>query len=203
ADITGALLPSHMEDLEGKLRDILVEHSKWVESGGRAGKQADFSRHDLREKDLRRVSLGTAKFEYAVLAGCNLTGALLVMSDFSFADLRNANLQQADLRGARFNRANLSGANLTGARVGPMSIRGTMEYVWPSDLSLSRLNNTILRGTDLSHLNMEGANLEGADLRDADLTGANLKDAFCKGADFRGAQTKNLDCRGATGLELD
>ena len=61
AVITGALLPSHMEDLEGKLRDILVEHSKWVESGGRSGKQADFSRHDLREKDLRRVSLGTAK----------------------------------------------------------------------------------------------------------------------------------------------
>ena len=203
ADITNALLPTQMDGLEGKLRDILINHAKWVDSGGRDGEQADFSRHDLRDKDLRRVNLGTAKFEYSVLAGCNFSAAMLVMSDFGFADMRKADLKQADMRGAKFSRANLSGADLTGARLGPMSIRGTMEYVWPTDLSLSRLTGSILRGADLSHVNFEGANLEGADLRDADLNGANLRDSFCKGADFRGANVKDIDIRGAQKIDLE
>jgi len=64
-----------------QLKEILEEHGKWVESGGKEGKKAN----------LQKAVLWRAK-----LQGANLDGA---------------NLQKADLRKANLREASLSGAN--------------------------------------------------------------------------------------------
>ena len=63
-----------------KLRKILDEHKRWIETNQREG-----SRADLREADLR---------------GADLRGANLWEANLQGADLRRADLQGADLRGA-------------------------------------------------------------------------------------------------------
>lgn len=75
-----------------KLRKILDEHKRWIETNQREG-----SRADLREADLRGADLREADLRRADLWGANLRGA----------DLRGADLWEADLRGA-----DLWGANL-------------------------------------------------------------------------------------------
>ena len=83
-----------------KLRKILDEHKRWIETNQREG-----SRADLREADLRRADLWRA----------NLWGADLREADLQRADLREADLRRADLRGANLRRAGLREANLRGA----------------------------------------------------------------------------------------
>jgi len=63
-----------------KLRKILDEHKRWIETNQREG-----SRADLREADLW---------------GADLRGANLWEANLQGADLRRADLQGADLRGA-------------------------------------------------------------------------------------------------------
>ena len=75
-----------------KLRKILDEHKRWIETNQREG-----SRADLREADLQRADL-----QRADLQGAGLQGA-----DLREADLREADLQGADLRGADLRGANL------------------------------------------------------------------------------------------------
>ena len=83
-----------------KLRKILDEHKRWIETNQREGSRADLRGADLREADLWRA---------------NLWGADLREADLQRADLREADLREADLWRANLWRANLWGANLWGA----------------------------------------------------------------------------------------
>ncbi len=74
-----------------QLKEILEEHGKWVESGGKEGKKAN----------LQKAVLWRAKLQGANLDGANLQKA----------DLRRTNLREADLRKANLREASLSGAN--------------------------------------------------------------------------------------------
>ena len=65
-----------------KLRKILDEHKRWIETNQREG-----SRADLREANLRRADLQGADLREANLQGADLWGA----------DLRRADLRRADL----------------------------------------------------------------------------------------------------------
>ncbi len=85
-----------------RLKEILEVHRKWVESGGKEGKQAD-----LREANLRGVNLREA----------NLQGAGMIKADLQEANLVEANLQEATPLGANFQGAVLRDANLQGAKL--------------------------------------------------------------------------------------
>ena len=113
------------KDSVGALPDsvtaALVEHRRWVETGGTEGEQADFSGADLSRLELTAVQLQNAKLVRAKFRATDLTRAELVDADLAGAWLQGADLHQADLRranlaGAKFRDANLSGADLTGAR---------------------------------------------------------------------------------------
>ena len=80
-----------------KLRKILDEHKRWIETNQRDGSRADLRGANLREAYLRGATLWGADLREANLRGATLWGA----------DLRGANLWGADLRGA-----NLLGADL-------------------------------------------------------------------------------------------
>jgi uncharacterized protein YjbI with pentapeptide repeats len=93
-------------------------------------------------------------------AGCDLTGAGLVLAKLPGADLSNANLAGANLSQADLTGANLSGANLVGVS---------------------------LAGANLTGANLSGANLVGVDLRSTYLAGANLTSAKLEMANIRDA----------------
>jgi uncharacterized protein YjbI with pentapeptide repeats len=91
--------------------EVLDQHRRWAESGGKEGVQGDLSGCNLSEADLTSVNL-----QGAVLQKVNFRGA-----DLSMANLRGASLVEADLRdtnllGTEFSGANLMGANFYGAQ---------------------------------------------------------------------------------------
>jgi hypothetical protein len=105
---------------------------------------------DLRETDLRNVTLADAHLEGAILLGSHLKNANLTKVHLFKANLSSAILDNAVLSGAHLNRAYLRfahlkqtilyGANLTGADLG---------------------------STDLEDAGLRSSHLEGADLRGA------------------------------------
>lgn len=93
-------------------------------------KDIDF---DLRDVDLRGVSLSYADLSNLDLSGINLLAVDLSYANLSNANLEGANLKYADLYGVDLSYANLKNANLEGAA---------------------------LFGVDLTDANLEGANLD-------------------------------------------
>ena len=87
---------------QAKLRKILDEHKRWIETNQREG-----SRANLRGANLRRANL-----QGADLRGAYLWGADLREANLQGADLQGANLRGADLRGADLRGAYLQGADL-------------------------------------------------------------------------------------------
>lgn len=85
---------------QAKLRKILDEHKRWIETNQSEGSRADLQGADLLGADLQGADL----------QGADLRGADLWRADLRGADLRGASLREANLR-----RANLWGANLWGA----------------------------------------------------------------------------------------
>ena len=143
-----------------KLKKILDDHRRWLDSKGKSGERAlliyarlvgaDFygvplSRVNLQGADLREADLAEADLYEANLQDTKMAGAIL-----EWASLDGANLKQADLQGANLRWANLEGCNLTGA--------------------------------NLRFANFEGANLKGAKLIEADLYGTNLRNTDMNGA---------------------
>lgn len=102
------------------LDEILRLHSRWLETDGAEGEEADFrgctlSNADLVGANLAEVWLTKANLTGAKLIGANLTGANLNRADLTSAYLVSANLIEAffletDLTDARLDEANLDGA---------------------------------------------------------------------------------------------
>ncbi len=138
-----------------ELKQILAQHKKWLETGGKDGEQANLMKADLSwysyankdlvfyEADLKKAYLSDANFQGTYLMRANLQGAYLWRTDLSGALLVEANLKGAHLYLADFNGADLLGA--------------------------------ILRAADLSNANFTGAkSLLAEQLAGLDLTGATL-----------------------------
>jgi len=90
--------------------EILEQHGDWLDSGGEAGIQADFSRENLEGADLI-----DARLQDALLNKTILRHADLMLADLRGASLLQANLQDANLLGTVFRHSNLQAANLSGA----------------------------------------------------------------------------------------
>ncbi len=179
-----------LENLGKTLPDLLKEHTVWVSTVGRKGRQLDLSGYDLREViDLRDYPLTAIRAVGANFLNQHLENAELQSAVFDRADFRDCHLEQADLRGSSLKYAEMARANLKGALLCPLQFdrpNGTkrLQRVDLSganfryaDLSDTDLRDCILMGVDLTN-----ANLRGADLRRADLTGALLKNASLDGA---------------------
>jgi uncharacterized protein YjbI with pentapeptide repeats len=117
---------------ETDLRELLLQHSAWLEFKGEAGTQADLTRAslegaDLTDANLREAVLNRVNLKRADLLLANLQGASLLEADLRDTNLLGCNLQETDLRGATLEGATgllsgqLAGANLFGATL-PASI---------------------------------------------------------------------------------
>ena len=109
------------------LKHILENHSVWINTDEKEGKQANLAGYNLRGIVLLGENLKKANFK-----GAYLYGAYLKNSNFEKANLSDANLRGANLRWVNLQEANLSGSNLMRA-----------------DLHESNLKETNLFGTNL------------------------------------------------------
>lgn len=109
-----------------EFEDVLEQHRRWIESGGRSGTRADlaganFEDADMIGAELAGANLFRANFRGADLLMANFRGACLVEADLRDANLVGANLHEASLAGAKLGTASgllapqLAGANLLGA----------------------------------------------------------------------------------------
>jgi nucleoid DNA-binding protein len=142
------------------LKDILVDHRRWLDSEGKNGEKAVLIRARLVRADLYGLRLSQANFQEADLRG----------ADLSEADLYEANFQEASMVDAILEWASLDGANLKWA-----DLQG-------ADLRWANLEGTNLTGANLRFADFEGANLKGAKLCEADLYGTNLRNTDMQGA---------------------
>jgi uncharacterized protein YjbI with pentapeptide repeats len=147
-----------------KLKKILENHRRWLNSEGQKGQRAVLANAALVEADLYA----------AYLSRVNLEGADLRGADLAEADLYEANFQDANMVDAVLEWASLDGANLKGA-----TLQG-------ADLRWANLEGANLTGANLRWANFEGANLKGAKLREADLYGTNLRNTDMDGAILTG-----------------
>ncbi|MBM4375913.1 MAG: DUF2169 domain-containing protein [Deltaproteobacteria bacterium] len=152
------------------------------------GPGADFSWHDLSDRDLRGYDLSGANFEGATLSrarldGCNLAGARLVGAALSRANLTGARCRGADLTRAVLSRTTAADADFREARLE----RATL---LDADLASARLDGAKgdgaqLRKTNLSAAKLEGASFEFCVFDECTLEGAMLARANVKRSLFR------------------
>lgn len=200
-DLSKAETLKSLDSMDRSLKQVIMDHMKWVASNGKEGVRAVLSKFDLSGQDLSKVNLAAADLSFCQLTGADLSRSDLIMADLSYADLRAARLTRADLRGAKLARANLKGADMTGVVMTAVNISNRAGGgEWRASLDSAKVMDAVLAGADLRNGDMTGADFRKADLRDANLSGSLLTDAKFDEADMRGTNIENTDKRGASGL---
>jgi nucleoid DNA-binding protein len=157
-------LESHGLNQPDRLKEILENHRRWLQSGKKVARKAALKNAALRHTDFY--------------------GAYLPRINLSYADLRGADMSESDLYGADLQEANLADAVLTWAVLDEAKLRkASLEG---ADLRWANLEGADLTEANLRWANFEGANLREAKLFNADLYGANLKNTDMEDAVFTG-----------------
>lgn len=193
--ITEKDMGSKLENLGKTLPKLLEEHTLWVATAGRAGRQLDLSGYDLHDVlNLKSFPLTAIRAMGANFLNQDLQEAELQSAVFDRSDFRDCKMMRADLRGSSFKYANFSRTDLTKARLCPLEFHKENEIsrLQRTDLSGTNLRYASLRHADLRDCILMGVDLTGAalhhcDLRRADLTGAILKGAIFENARLDGA----------------
>ncbi|MFE7582337.1 pentapeptide repeat-containing protein [Streptomyces gardneri] len=172
---------------------------------------------DLRQANLRGLSMVTPNLEGANFAGADLSGALLKSprlreADFSGAKLVGATITErertelhdfpprADLSGANFRHADLTDADLSFAEMPGAVFHGanlTGAQFNGAQLNDAGLGEGVSFGTPPPPANLTGASLNGANLRGANLVRANLTAVDLGTADLRNAEVRKANLTGA------
>ena len=94
--------------LPGKLARALLDHQRWLSSGGRFGKRLECERDtafvncDLDGMDFSGADLASAYFDGGSARGARFVGANLASSTFESCDLEGADFTNANLVWATF-----------------------------------------------------------------------------------------------------
>lgn len=193
-----------LEDRE--LKQVVLEHSRWLTSQGREGRQAQLEPFFAYAPQLLAIEI----------AEMDLGDSRLPLADLRYARVIDSQLVRVDLYGCQgyqscFSRSNLTGAQLEGANLTETIARRTVfdqANLSRTVFSRADLYQASLRGADLRQACLAGADLgqcdfSRADLRGADLTGARLTRADFSQADLRGAVFWDADLEGARLLQAD
>ncbi|CAK0779367.1 secreted effector protein PipB2 [Azospirillaceae bacterium] len=180
ADLGGGAERS-LTRIDDQLPKMLVEHKKWLESGGATGQRIELDMVDLSGCVLSGCTLSGAKIQRSLLSEAKLNDADLIMADLAYCTLANADLTQANLSGCILRRANLTNACLKNAILDDVPLGRDQDRPWPTNLQYARLNNCDLRwrsagGVILRYANLIGAQIDQNTLRTADLQGAKLSE---------------------------
>lgn len=136
-----------------------------------------FSREDVIEAHLARISFVEADLRGLDLSGVDLSGGDFAGALLDGTSFANARLERANFRSAILQEADFSGADLNAAVMSNASAEGS-----------------IFKNARMSACNLIDADFTSADFRDADLTGATLSRAIFSGA--RMDRIKATTCAG-------
>ena len=173
---------------------------------------------DLRSADLSGSNLTGADLSKANLTGANVSGSNLTGATLSGANLTGANVSGSILKDARLNQTVLFNANLSFSgtlsdrqlddalffqtKMPDTTIRSD-NFIPKPNGNFKILEDTNLRGVDLSGVKLIGARISDSDLSGADLSGADLSGADLRGVDLSGANLRNADLRWANLVRPD
>jgi uncharacterized protein YjbI with pentapeptide repeats len=102
---------------QDELNEILEEHSTWVASNGKVGKQANFENFDLAGLIFTKKCLVKVIFKNADCRGQNFEGLDLTSSDFEGANVEFASFKRSKLLHVNFKNAKLWGAKFDDADI--------------------------------------------------------------------------------------
>jgi uncharacterized protein YjbI with pentapeptide repeats len=164
AKLDGAIFPTEPEAVEalghlpafrrflearGALDEKLAMHAAWVESEGRAGRQADFSGVLISGVDFSNRLIGAIDFTDCVLKACRFNGANLAAARLERARLSYCDFSEADMRGCYASKTEFRFCNFDKADFSELAIRGGRLRI-AADVNGAQFTNCDLRGTILS-----------------------------------------------------
>lgn len=191
--VTEADMGNKLENLGKTLAELLEEHTLWVSTAGKVGRQLDLNDYDLRDvMDLRKFPLTAIAANGAIFIGQDLRQAEMQSGAFDRADFRDCDMGGSDLRGSSFKYGVFTRVNMKGAKLCPLEFR--------KDGQESRLKRVDMSGSIMKYSNFESADLRDCILMGVDLTNSNLKGADLRRADLTGAI---LDGANLDGAKLD
>ncbi len=185
-----------MEMSEKELKQILLAHNRWLESGhGEPG-------------DLSSVFCYAPRLAGARLDRMQLSGASFPVADLRYACLMRSCCQGLVIRGCQayqssLNRSDFSQADLCRGRF--VEALGRWTTFAGADMRFSIWTRADLRQADLRGVNLVEGDLSGADLRGADLRGADMRGAELVETDFRGCDLSQTHLEDAVtwGAQMD
>ncbi len=159
---------------------------------------------NLRNTDLRRLSLHNADLRWVDLREADLSWTDLRRANLNWANLTRANLRHATASYSRMEYANLDECNLSNAKLQKAVLReaiGIDAQFLDADLRQADLYKINLQSADLKRISAYGANftlanLFGSDLWNADLRHVNFEMAMFKGTRLRECNLVNAQFEG-------
>lgn len=187
--------------------------------------RANFTRAVMPKASLQGANLEGAVFDFALLAGSDLTGVQARRSSFRYVDfsiqlaqadtgakfdgakLNGADFSNADLRNANFENAALTNAKFVDAELNEAVFSRGADIAEDGDIVCAELSLTHpdgLTGVEFTKATLDGAYLDGVDFTKlGDVSGASFRKAHlrCAKVDcamFGAADLSGVDARGAT-----
>jgi len=198
--ITEEDMGAKLENLGRSLPELLEEHTLWVATAGRSGRQLDLSGYDLRDVlDLKRYPFTAIRCIGGNFLNQDLREAQFQSGSFDRCDFRDCKMEEADLRGSTFKYAQMARVNLNNAKLCPLVFQNADGTKRKQRVDLSGAS---LRYSSLRHADLRDCILMGVDLTNAVLTGCDLRRADLTGAILKGATFKDCNLGDAI-IDLD
>jgi uncharacterized protein YjbI with pentapeptide repeats len=147
-----------------QLRDLLLEHEKWVRAYGRTENSAGM-RLVVHDSILAAVEVSSQVLSSCEIQGCTVERAKFLNCDFSSADLIDNVFDHCTFEECRFTKADLRGSNCRTSRFNKC------------DFSRADLTDVDFRGAELIECSFAWAWLVNTDLRYANLEGTSFTHA--------------------------
>lgn len=122
----------------------------------------DLSMADLRDSDLKGVTVNDGKFDASALQGSDFSNSDLLQSSYKCSDLRDVKFDGADLTGAVYNMSDLNNVNLVSAN----------------------LTGAKFIMSDIRNVCFDGANLAEAKFNMSDIRNAGFKNCIFDNTEF-------------------
>jgi uncharacterized protein YjbI with pentapeptide repeats len=196
--LTGEAKGEDIAEFDLTLDEMLLQHTAWLATGGRNGKQLILKKTDMRKGPaLGGQRLTAIKAYETTFAEMDMRGVEAQGATFEGCDFRKCLIGSADLRGTNFSGSLFIRADLSKANFNPLSFKKAdgSEYQIPCNFKKTLLRHAIFSGARLMNAVFAGADLCDADFRDCDLRKADFTGADVSGTRFDGAALE-----GAVGL---
>lgn len=157
------------------IQDIIDKHKKWLDSDGEEGEQANFSKMDLHEIELKGLNLSNSIFH-----NTNLTRARIENCRFDGSDFTNTDFSYSTCNNNFFTYCTFRNTNFEGSAI------------VHSDFSFSQFIKVNLTNISTRYLNFSFIKAKNSIFTNAVLLGANFTKAVLEYTNFDGANLSKI-----------